>query len=831
MQDGENRRAMPDVEPPGFPSREGRPGQQDQADLQALCSGRNRTCALLNSPSPCVNSAIYHIHEMKKIVENWCQHGKPHYSKTSRFQSRDSDSDSVKSTDLYVEGTAISARESYPLPPLKKKINDILSEVMDLIQRLEVDRQNVEKALHKEKQRKSLLKSKVDSIALREQIEHSFAVQQEQEACLRDITELKRHLKLETQKLDQVQEKLSDAQLLNQHLQDDINSAKKQVPTVSENLDLQKSIINSIKTAQAEANEVCSKIQSDLLLAQKELKTTERDANKEKMSLDHVLLVMKNRLTERLEELNQLRMDEKCLLSEIQNAEDIIVYTEQKCTIINQKIPEILELEKTEKNKISQLNLQIENEMQKNRTLEEKLTLLAQNIEKTKMKGETEVSCLEELLHKKREAFGALCKENMEYEQTIEDYKLKILQSEEAVKQMQEEMKQMCKKITDNDEQWEKALEELTQVVAQHSDIQAKLEEQEQLTFMEEHRARAEVEKLKKDLTGHRTTMETLKTQCVNLNEELKEQQRSSEQTNQQLQKELEVASLTTNALEAKVEKIKRLTEHLEMVQCEHNETLIKLGQEKKLTCDKIKAAQDLHCATIKKHDSAVGRITELTTRIEEYRDASDKIEKSVERMPEMVAELQSDLNLLEFKNKSAAHIMSTLQSDINNWKQRTQRSMQTHTALVTTRKKQMENTKKGLKNALEENKQLAQKYESLQKILMDVKEESLSALSERNHVHESFHYYTQLSLLQKRMHKALEKYFEQRNLYSQAELDRCQALSQENDQKIKAVEEGLSEEIQLISAFLQSLQDDSTTTDDAGVNKQASPDAAGSNE
>lgn len=46
---------------------------QDQADLQAVCSGRRRTCALLNSPSPCVNNAIYHIQELKMTVENWCQ--------------------------------------------------------------------------------------------------------------------------------------------------------------------------------------------------------------------------------------------------------------------------------------------------------------------------------------------------------------------------------------------------------------------------------------------------------------------------------------------------------------------------------------------------------------------------------------------------------------------------------------------------------------------------------------------------------------------------------------------------------------------------------------
>lgn len=55
---------------------------------------------------------------------------------------------------------------------------------------------------------------------------------------------------------------------------------------------------------------------------------------------------------------------------------------------------------------------------------------------------------------------------------------------------MREERKQMLQKIIDNDEQWERAKEEVTLVVAQHSAIQAKLEEQEQLTFMEEEKAR-----------------------------------------------------------------------------------------------------------------------------------------------------------------------------------------------------------------------------------------------------------------------------------------------------------------------------------------------------
>uniref|UniRef100_A0A3P9HL35 Si:dkeyp-7a3.1 n=1 Tax=Oryzias latipes TaxID=8090 RepID=A0A3P9HL35_ORYLA len=87
------------------------------------------------------------------------------------------------------------------------------------------------------------------------------------------------------------------------------------------------------------------------------------------------------------------------------------------------------------------------------------------------------------------------------------------------------------------------------------------------------------------------------------------------------------------------------------------------------------------------------------------------------------------------------------------------------------------------------------------------------------------------LSMMQKRMHKAFEKYLKQRSLHSQAELDRCQALSKETYQKMKTAEKKLSEEIGLISEFLESLTDESAATNDAGVKAQAGPDAAGSNE
>lgn len=48
----------------------------------------------------------------------------------------------------------------------------------------------------------------------------------------------------------------------------------------------------------------------------------------------------------------------------------------------------------------------------------------------------------------------------------------------------------MLQKIIDNDKQWERAKEEVTRVVALHSVSLTKLEEQEQLSLVEEQRAR-----------------------------------------------------------------------------------------------------------------------------------------------------------------------------------------------------------------------------------------------------------------------------------------------------------------------------------------------------
>lgn len=76
----------------------------------------------------------------------------------------------------------------------------------------------------------------------------------EHEACISDVAELKRQLELKRDKLDQAQEKLSHAELLNQRLHQEISSARAQIPNVKESLELQRGITTQIKVAQAQVS-------------------------------------------------------------------------------------------------------------------------------------------------------------------------------------------------------------------------------------------------------------------------------------------------------------------------------------------------------------------------------------------------------------------------------------------------------------------------------------------------------------------------------------------------------------------------------------------------
>ena len=74
----------------------------------------------------------------------------------------------------------------------------------------------------------------------------------EHEACIRDICELKWHLRQKKETLDQVKDKVAHTQVLHRRLNEDIDFVKKHGPLVKEKLELEDDFMSKIKAAQVE---------------------------------------------------------------------------------------------------------------------------------------------------------------------------------------------------------------------------------------------------------------------------------------------------------------------------------------------------------------------------------------------------------------------------------------------------------------------------------------------------------------------------------------------------------------------------------------------------
>ncbi|XP_052644524.1 coiled-coil domain-containing protein 178 isoform X2 [Harpia harpyja] len=128
--------------------------------------------------------------------------------------------------------------------------------------------------------------------------------------------------------------------------------------------------------------------------------------------------------------------------------------------------------------------------------------------------------------------------------------------------------------------------------------------------------------------------------------------------------------------------------------------------------------------------------------------------------------------------------------------------------------------TQAALEQIMKENLWLAQEYQIFQNYYLNSKEDLTELYDNRIRVEAAIRDHQQLRALQRRLRGALVARWSRRGLSIQAGLARIQAASQENAQKILAVQGELSKAIQHITAFLRSLTDGSPTTDNNANNQ-----------
>ncbi|NXI45675.1 CC178 protein, partial [Galbula dea] len=208
---------------------------------------RQHSCALVNTPLPCVNKAVHHIQELQLKMEKFFQQ----YDYVFKEEKTPWVAAFLQQ---FLFGRSLGMRTKIEDPygktlTLKQETEALLLEVTELINRLEAEREEAQKALELEKQRRKKLSMKIDAMSIWRLQEVSAAVQKEYEMCMQDILELQWHLECKRCQQRQVQTQILETEADSRKIQEDVDFMKKHSPLLEEKLNLEGEALKAVLLA------------------------------------------------------------------------------------------------------------------------------------------------------------------------------------------------------------------------------------------------------------------------------------------------------------------------------------------------------------------------------------------------------------------------------------------------------------------------------------------------------------------------------------------------------------------------------------------------------
>ncbi|XP_029868629.1 coiled-coil domain-containing protein 178 [Aquila chrysaetos chrysaetos] len=188
------------------------------------------------------------------------------------------------STKLDFKEADVSCEDSKTLT-LKQETEALLLEVTELIKRLEADREEAEKALELEKQRRKKLGMKIDCMSLWRLQQLPAAVQKEYETCVQDTLELQWHFDCKSHQLRQVQNQILKIETVNRKIQEDIDFMKKHSPLLEEKLNLEGEAVKDVLLAYEKTSKIYSDVRCELMEIQRTIKRIDEESEKKIQSM------------------------------------------------------------------------------------------------------------------------------------------------------------------------------------------------------------------------------------------------------------------------------------------------------------------------------------------------------------------------------------------------------------------------------------------------------------------------------------------------------------------------------------------------------------------
>ncbi|XP_042725417.1 coiled-coil domain-containing protein 178 [Lagopus leucura] len=809
----------------------------DEPPQDEWTTPRQRSCAFVNTPLPCINKAIHHIQELEVKMGKYFQQydcvfkeeKKPWITEQVSAESNE-DTWLSLSTSLDFQDANVSREDSKTLT-LKQEIAALLLEVTKLIKRLEADRMEAEQALERERQRRKKLGMEIDSMSLWRLQHFPAAVQKEYETCAQDTLELQWHLDCKSRQLRQVQNQILKIEAVSRRIQEDVDFMKKHSPLLEEKLNLEGEAVKDVLLAYEKASRIYSDVHSELMKIQKTMKRIDEEAKKKIKSMYEKIKCAEVLLSQYKNELkhSEFIWTEYCM--KLKKTEEKIIKDEKHLEELVKQKAEIQEDAKCWNSKVEDLNNKITAQADENVKISDDCSDLVKAMEELKSTRETDLQSRKQKLLKINEALDILKRENEGLQGESEEFLQKLGNCSRAKEAYQSEVKTLSKSIEESEDQIKQLNEELCKAELSYNEKKAKYEEiQEEITAEKISNKNLEWN-LIKEIQDAKEICKVIQARTKDIYDELEEKQREKLKKREDDMKRIEELERHIAHLEANFKrnedlfnenhkKLSYLNQRAQELDKKQKQTEQQLKQKRNILQQQLNAIQEKQSFFSSQIDENCLTMENLKNELKELAELWNMKQTQMEGAEKLLIDLRKNLSGVMFKQQNVQTVFNHFQDDLAEYEKRLKQEAKVCGELLQTRKKDLKNSEANLEQIIRENLLLAQEYQMSQKCYLNCKEGLTELYDSRIKVEDSFRDHQQLWVLQSRMRRALAAYLRLRGLHGQAGLARIQAASQENAQKILAVQGELSRAIQHITAFLHSLTDGSATIDNNANNQ-----------
>ncbi|CAH2285072.1 Hypothetical predicted protein [Pelobates cultripes] len=647
-------------------------------------SARRRSCEMVNTTLPCVNKALYHIQQLegnikRLLVQNEDISQKDSVPRVSNVNVENQISDTkMESPNLHIKGTGlIDAGLILPDAAFKRDTKAIISEVVELIWRLETDRQEAEEAVKLEKARKQALIAKVDGLSLWKLCQLPEAVQREYESVTQDISELQWHITCKKQDLERALSKACKTETENAKIQEEIDFIKKHSPLLEEKLNHECDVMAKIKQAQEEASALLT--EAELTCKASELKFEEgvAAANQERMIMATQLGQMKTTLQSCKDNLCRAQTvfaEDNAL---ILNIEKQIIDGKKLCTELQNEKRQAKETEDSWNRQVNDMKYELDDQEMKMKNLTIEYSTLLKETEITKYDFESQLSHLENHFHNKLHELRDLEYNNKSMSLENEDHIAKISKCSKAKVKHVADIHRMQKNIIENEAETLKVTKELPQMYSKHAATKTKLDELKEQSRKEESLMKNLSDNLRKQITDEARTSQLTQVRIHAIANEMQQKEKEHKKTKDELAQVVEEIEKPVRVLEKKVKKLKlehnKKSQVLKSMQeikenCDEKfkVTSLQLGQRKNTLKQQLSDAQEQFSQVSAQLKHTAERTDQFLKDIRDLEQYGIIIGNGIKSTENAITVLQDDYNMLKLKLKDINDIDRNLQNEID---------------------------------------------------------------------------------------------------------------------------------------------------------------------